>query len=315
MNQFNHYLPFVVITFILYGFFFYQNDQASIVQPQPLNSGKQSVQVSFMEEQQSKPVVAENANSKIEKAEIKSEQADTPKTETVAKTAEAQTKQAIKPTTNQAVKIQSSSASQVQINNSELRKKVLQMSTASTAMLKSELYEQDFNFDLPFPPAVKNRTAEQAAKQYNKAKQQAAKKSKPVVKKTVKTFKAPVAPIAKEKPKQTAPKAKRVFKKAQVATGSVAEQGVLQEAEVVSGKQPTYPSRAIQRGQEGRVVVKLTVTMQGNGKNPVIMQSSGFDMLDQAVLDFVQTELFMPALKGNERVSSEQEYSFRFQLN
>jgi protein TonB len=96
---------------------------------------------------------------------------------------------------------------------------------------------------------------------------------------------------------------------------STENQGVLQEAIVVSGRKPVYPQRAILRSQQGRVVVKLIVTKKGWPKNPKILTSSGFSLLDDAVLAFINQELFMPALQGEDKVISEQFFAFRFELN
>ncbi|PKH04190.1 hypothetical protein CXF72_02245 [Psychromonas sp. MB-3u-54] len=96
---------------------------------------------------------------------------------------------------------------------------------------------------------------------------------------------------------------------------STENQGVLQEAIVVSGRKPVYPQRAILRNQQGRVVVKLIVTKKGRPKNPKILTSSGFSLLDDAVLAFINQELFMPALQGEDKVISEQLFAFRFELN
>lgn len=124
------------------------------------------------------------------------------------------------------------------------------------------------------------------------------------------------SPITKHK--QTAlkqmKKSKRVLKK-QPATHPSETTGALQDAIVVSGNTPTYPKRAILRNQQGRVVVKLTVTTQGHAENSQIINSSNHILLDEAVLDFVQKERFMPAHKGDEKIAAEQVFSFRFELN
>lgn len=112
-------------------------------------------------------------------------------------------------------------------------------------------------------------------------------------------------------------KKKTVFKKevnSEAVEASNDSQGAVQEAIVVSGNKPTYPQRAILRNKEGRVVVSLTVTSKGKPKNAKITTSSGHEILDETVLEFVNQELFMPALQGQDKVSSEQVFSFRFEL-
>jgi len=110
-------------------------------------------------------------------------------------------------------------------------------------------------------------------------------------------------------------KTKVVFKKQPSTSSSVENQGVLQEAIVVSGNKPIYPKTAILRNQQGRVVVEITVTTKGKAKNPKIITSSGYSLLDNAILDFIQKELFMPAHKGDEKITTKQVFSFRFELN
>lgn len=122
---------------------------------------------------------------------------------------------------------------------------------------------------------------------------------------------------SQEKEPVTITKAKPVFKKQLNSENAIANsetQGALQEAIVVSGNKPVYPQLAILRSKEGRVVVTLTVTRKGKPENAQITTSSGHDILDETVLDFVNSELFMPALKGEEKVTSEQVFSFRFEL-
>ena len=164
-------------------------------------------------------------------------------------------------------------------------------------MLKAEVFEADFHLDL-------------AAAQTAKKSPQKAPTTKTKKVKTILTAESVSSEILQQQAK-----AKRVFKKQpQTSSASVMNQGVLQEAIVVSGNKPTYPERARKRNQEGRVVVKLTVTTKGKAKNPEIISSSGYSMLDNAALQFISEELFMPAHKGDEKITTEQLFSFRFQL-
>lgn len=87
----------------------------------------------------------------------------------------------------------------------------------------------------------------------------------------------------------------------------------LQEAVAISGKKPKYPQRAALRQQKGQVKATMTVMENGQTIAVKLTTSSGHEMLDKAVLNFIENERFMPALKGQEKISSEQSYSFRYQ--
>ena len=54
--------------------------------------------------------------------------------------------------------------------------------------------------------------------------------------------------------------------------------------------------------------------MQGKTRKPQLVTSSGHQILDSAVLEFINNERFMPALKGIEKVTSEQQFSFQYSL-
>ncbi len=87
------------------------------------------------------------------------------------------------------------------------------------------------------------------------------------------------------------------------------------QAEAISGRQPEYPYRAIQRNQQGRVLVALTVDAKGRASDIVLERSSGYYLLDQAVLSFVKRERFQPAMRDGLAISSRQEFGFLFQLH
>ena len=108
---------------------------------------------------------------------------------------------------------------------------------------------------------------------------------------------------------------KRIFKpKSDAMHTSMASQGnSLQQAIAVSGKAPSYPKQAALQHQKGHVVANMTVTVTGSTKEAEIVQSSGHEVLDKEVLSFIAQERFMPALKGQEKVSSKQSFYYRFE--
>ncbi|MEJ6121926.1 energy transducer TonB [Vibrio sp. 2-Bac 85] len=87
----------------------------------------------------------------------------------------------------------------------------------------------------------------------------------------------------------------------------------LQEAVAISGKKPKYPQRAALRQQKGQVKATMIVMKNGQAMGVKLTTSSGHEMLDKAVLNFIENERFMPALKGQDKISSEQSYSFSYQ--
>ncbi|WP_019616147.1 energy transducer TonB [Psychromonas ossibalaenae] len=282
MKYIGHYFPFFILSILLYGLFFYYNSQVTIVTPIQLNSEKQSMQVQFLEvappRPEAVPIEKVKAQAVVKQQEPAKRSAPQAEKKTIA-----------------AAVVQTQSESQIKIANQELRKSIHETSAESDALLKSEQFEKDFYLDLPAAPVTRKAPVKK-------------------INKPLKTAKQP--PLSSEVIKQQ-DKPKRVFKASpanNAAAPSTEKLGVLQEAIVVSGNKPTYPNRAILRNQQGRVVVKLTVTMSGRPKNPKVMTSSGYPILDNAVLEFIAKERFMPAHKGDEKITTEQLFSFRFGL-
>lgn len=196
--------------------------------------------------------------------------------ETIPEVADVQEKKTIKYNTKSLM----ISESEVKLKEQALLESIAEADTDSVATLKAAVFNQQ---------QVTDEIIANEAEQPNKTKTNSSAVKKMVVKK---------------RPSENSP-----------STSSTTNQGVLQEAIVVSGRKPFYPQLAILRNQQGRVVVQLTVTKKGQPKNPKILTSSGFSLLDDAVLTFINQELFMPALQGEDKVSSEQLFSFRFELN
>ncbi|WP_028864564.1 energy transducer TonB [Psychromonas aquimarina] len=283
MKYISHYFPFFILSILLYGLFFYYNAQTTIVTPIQLNSGKQSMQLQFVEIQQTPAKQAPAEIIKPEPVKKEQEPVKTPAPRPEKKTVPAPV-------------VHTQNESQIKIARQELRRSIHETSAESDALLKSEQYEKDFHLDLPAAPVSRKAPAKKLKKPLKAPKPQPPASSE-IIK-------------HQEKPK-------RVFKPSpadNAAAPSSQKQGVLQEAIVVSGNKPTYPNRAVLRNQQGRVVVKLTVTMSGKAKNPKIITSSGYPILDNAVLEFISKELFMPAHKGEEKITTEQLFSFRFEL-
>lgn len=78
--------------------------------------------------------------------------------------------------------------------------------------------------------------------------------------------------------------------------------------------EPEYPLAARRRGQQGTVLLNITVSPEGRPKAVSLQQSSGFELLDQAAIKAAQTWDFEPARVGTVAVESKIEVPVRFKL-
>ncbi len=79
--------------------------------------------------------------------------------------------------------------------------------------------------------------------------------------------------------------------------------------------EPDYPLAARRRGQQGSVVLNVTVSPRGCATEVSLQQSSGFELLDQAAIKAVKTWDFEPARVGAMAVESKIEVPVRFKLS
>lgn len=75
-----------------------------------------------------------------------------------------------------------------------------------------------------------------------------------------------------------------------------------------------YPLAARRRGQQGTVLLNVTVNAMGHVTEISLKESSGFELLDQAALRAVRMWEFEPARVGSQRVESRLEVPVRFKL-
>jgi len=90
---------------------------------------------------------------------------------------------------------------------------------------------------------------------------------------------------------------------------------ILAEPNALNQAEPEYPLAARRRGQEGTVLIKVTVNVQGEATAVVVLESSGHELLDQAAVKFARTWKFTPARLGATPVESNVERPVRFKLN
>lgn len=76
------------------------------------------------------------------------------------------------------------------------------------------------------------------------------------------------------------------------------------DADYLHNPAPVYPALARRRGDEGKVLLKVRVSAQGEALNIAIAKSSGNELLDGAAVEAVTRWRFVPARRGDEPVES-----------
>ncbi|MEO1223251.1 MAG: TonB family protein [Pseudomonadota bacterium] len=77
---------------------------------------------------------------------------------------------------------------------------------------------------------------------------------------------------------------------------------------------PDYPRSARRRGDEGTVILRVTVSATGLPQNIQIRSSSGFETLDQAAIDAIEGWRFIAARRGNIAVAATIDVPIAFRL-
>jgi len=302
------YLPFIIISFVLYALFFYNNQQPALLSANSENdTAEKVVPLDFAKVTEQKKQTINPDPSVTLHAE--------------------ESPIAIMPTVAAKIPLKENTTNKkliaTALSKSNLHKfKASIKSTPASegALVKGEFYERDFHLDLPAPPKqIKApKKIKTATKKVTKQKEVVTKvipeSKQDSVSSELLKMQHTSNDVAPKKAVNESNKPKRSFKK-QVKPMPVLGEQTLQEAIAVSGNEPNYPKQAKTKKQQGMVTVKFTVTMQGKTKNAQIIKSSSHTKLDASVLEFIKKERFMPALKGIEKVTSEQQFSFKFALN
>jgi len=69
-------------------------------------------------------------------------------------------------------------------------------------------------------------------------------------------------------------------------------------ADYLNNPKPPYPSMSKRMGEQGKVVVRVLIGVDGTAQKAEIRTSSGFDRLDQAALDTVLRWRYVPGKRG-----------------
>lgn len=80
------------------------------------------------------------------------------------------------------------------------------------------------------------------------------------------------------------------------------------------GPMPVYPSQSIDAHEEGKVVLHVTVAVDGSAQGVEVKWSSGIARLDRAAMQAVQRWRFKPATSGGMPVAADIDVPVNFQL-
>lgn len=83
---------------------------------------------------------------------------------------------------------------------------------------------------------------------------------------------------------------------------------------LVPPRQPSYPSQARRRNQQGVVLVEVRLDERGQQRNVNVLRSSGVDSLDRAALEAVAKWRFLPETTGGQAVPSRVQIPIQFAL-
>lgn len=83
---------------------------------------------------------------------------------------------------------------------------------------------------------------------------------------------------------------------------------------LASNAPPRYPPLALRRREQGRVLLRVTVSAAGGVLAVAVLQSSGSDLLDSAAMEAVRSWRFAPATRGGVPVEGIAEAPINFRL-
>lgn len=133
------------------------------------------------------------------------------------------------------------------------------------------------------------------AKPRPEAPRPAPKTPAPPLEATASSLPAPSAPVAAPPETRPAPPS---------APAAEAVSQARFDADTLKNPAPPYPPLSRRMGEEGKVVLRVSVTPQGNADQIEIRTSSGSERLDQSALKTVRNWKFIPAKRGEATVQS-----------
>jgi protein TonB len=109
---------------------------------------------------------------------------------------------------------------------------------------------------------------------------------------TTNTLPAPVAPVAVTAEPQPAPPVEPAITRASF------------DADYLRNPAPPYPPLAKRMGEQGKVVLRVSVNAQGTAESIEVKASSGSQRLDDSAVNTVRNWKFVPARRGDTPVQS-----------
>lgn len=70
------------------------------------------------------------------------------------------------------------------------------------------------------------------------------------------------------------------------------------DADYLQNPKPSYPALSRRLGEQGRVVVRVLIGVDGTAQQAEVDTSSGYDRLDQAALSTVRRWRYVPGRRG-----------------
>ncbi len=151
--------------------------------------------------------------------------------------------------------------------------------------------------------------------------------SKPVLKKPKEKVEKKVKPAKKQpevKQKKKEEKAEKAPEQVQLAKTAKAESKVdglsdepvlVSQPSIVNQVQPKYPSRYRRRNIEGEVKLELIVDENGQVTTVKILESSGYNLMDQSAMTAVRQWKFKPEQRDGRYVKSRLQLPVVFKIN
>jgi protein TonB len=99
------------------------------------------------------------------------------------------------------------------------------------------------------------------------------------------------------------------------ASASTNEQAPIFDAAYLKNPQPSYPVFAKKRQQQGIVMLKVKVSIEGKAEVIELAESSGFSLLDEAAQLAVAKWQFIPARRGDVVIAASVIVPVRFAIN
>lgn len=108
------------------------------------------------------------------------------------------------------------------------------------------------------------------------------------------------APIVAPPPAATAPAPAPASPVAAVAVAAAPARVELpsSDAAYLNNPRPSYPALSRRLGEQGKVVVRVLIGVDGKAQQAEIRSSSGYDRLDQAALATVRSWRYVPGARG-----------------